>query len=128
MKSSKHYLIKALYEWILDNDCTPYLLVNGEGKDVLVPLQYVKDGQIVLNISPFAVKDFIINAQAVFFNARFSGNSVEVYIPIASVMSIYAKENGQGMIFDCTEESDPPPTSASTAPPKATRPALRVIK
>jgi len=123
VKSSKHYLIKALYEWIADNDCTPYLLVNADIDGVLVPRQHVKDGRIVLNIAAFAIKNLHINHQSISFDARFSGRSTYIEIPVVAVISIYAYENGQGMIFDPSEEFDPP------APIKPSgRATLRVIK
>ncbi|MGB0466364.1 MAG: ClpXP protease specificity-enhancing factor [Pontibacterium sp.] len=99
MKPSRPYLLKALYEWLLDNELTPHLLVNAQLPHVSVPRQFVEDGQIVLNIMPGAVRDFGIEDDAVFFNARFGGQPMDVYVPMGAVMAIYARENGAGMGF-----------------------------
>ena len=99
MKPSRPYILKALYEWLLDNDLTPHLMVNAEEDNVTVPLQFVDEGQIVLNINPSAVRNFYMDDEAVSFNARFSGQPMDVYVPMYAVMAIYARENGQGMGF-----------------------------
>lgn len=110
MTSSRPYLIRALYEWILDNKCTPYVLVDANFQGVDVPQQYVKDGQIVLNIAPTAVVDLDINNERMCFNARFSGVATDVMVPISAALGIYARENGQGMLFDHEQPvSEPPP-------------------
>lgn len=110
MTSSRPYLIRALYEWILDNKCTPYVLVDANFKGVDVPQQYVKDGQIVLNVAPTAVVDLDIGNAEMRFNARFSGVATDVIVPISAALGIYARENGQGMLFDHEQPaSDPPP-------------------
>ena len=102
--SNKPYLLRALYEWILDNDATPYLLVDTTRKDVQVPRQHVKDGQIVLNASPGAVQGWFVDNYAISFSARFSGKAQSIYIPMKSLLAIYAQENGLGMAFP--EEPD----------------------
>ncbi len=127
MTSSRPYIMRALYEWILANDCTPYVLVNAMGEGVAVPQEYVKNGQIVLNISPSAVMDLLLDDDAMAFNGRFSGVPMEVYVPMAAVMGIYARENGQGMIFDL-DESSPEPDPPSGKPEKAAKPSLKVVK
>jgi stringent starvation protein B len=109
MTSSRPYIMRALYEWILDNDCTPYVLVNAEDPGVDVPRQFVKDGQIVLNISPNAVVDLAIDNDSLHFNGRFGGVPIDVYVPMASVVGIYARENGQGMVFDLDDSPWPEP-------------------
>lgn len=134
MNSSRPYLLRALYEWIVDNDCTPHLLVNAEAPDVQVPSGYASDGQIVLNVSPNAVRHLQMNNQAVSFEGRFGGVAFSLYIPIEAVMAIYARENGQGMVFEIeppAESSEPedngPPTDGE--PPKpGRRPSLKVVK
>lgn len=133
MTPSRPYIIRALYEWIVDNDCTPYVLVDAGVNNVMVPEQYVKDGQIVLNISPGAVMDLNIGNDALVFNGRFGGVAMDVYAPIAAVMGIYARENGQGMVFDPEEipeatepPEDEPPPGGST--PTEGRPALKIVK
>jgi stringent starvation protein B len=112
MTSSKPYLVRALYDWILDNDLTPYLMVNAEADEVIVPVEYVEEGRIILNINPGATHDLMLGNSEITFNARFAGTPMNIYIPIDAVMAIYARENGQGMMF--TEEHDgdePPPTT-----------------
>src|SRR5512139_1281543 len=100
MKSSRPYLVRALHEWILDNGCTPYLLVDAHASGVEVPQQYVKNGQIVLNISPGAIADMQISNEAIHFRGRFGGVAIDVFVPMAAVLGIYARENGQGMVFE----------------------------
>lgn len=97
--SNKPYLLRALYEWILDNDATPYLLVDATKNDVQVPRQHVKDGQIVLNASPGAIQSWFVDNTAISFSARFSGKAQSIYIPMKSLLAIYAQENGLGMAF-----------------------------
>ncbi len=127
MTSSRPYIMRALYEWILDNECTPYVLVNAMAADVEVPQQYVKDGQIVLNISPLSVVDLVIDNTAMRFNGRFGGMATDVYVPTAAVLGIYARENGQGMVFD--EERVPdPPTEPGPPPTSDKKPSLKVVK
>lgn len=106
MNSSRPYIMRALYEWIVDNGCTPYLLVDATRPAVEVPQQYVKDGQIVLNVSPSAVIELQIGNEWISFNGRFGGSPTDVLVPVGSVIGIYARENGQGMVF---EPEDPPP-------------------
>ena len=122
--------MRALYEWIVDNECTPYVLVDASVDQVMVPQQYVKDNQIVLNISPDAVVDLSITNNAVAFNGRFGGVAADVYVPIPAVVGIYARENGQGMVFDpedavTTPPEDPPPTSGGGG---EARPSLKIVK
>jgi stringent starvation protein B len=120
--------MRALYEWIVDNDCTPYVLVDAAASDVMVPQQFVKDGQIVLNISPGAVMDLNIGNDAMAFNGRFGGVATDVYVPISAVVGIYARENGQGMVFE-PEESTPPPEEPPPDPIKPkSGPALKIVK
>lgn len=108
MKSSRPYLIRALNDWVLDNDATPHLVVDAGMNGVQVPADYVSNGQIVLNISPSAVKELMLGDDAVSFTARFGGVPVSVYVPVYAVMAIYARENGQGMVFG-QEPGDPEP-------------------
>ena len=118
--------MRALYEWIVDNECTPYVLVDASAGDVLVPKQFVKDNQIVLNISPDAVVDLTITNNAVSFNGRFGGVATDVFVPIAAVVGIYARENGQGMVFDPEEPADPDDTPPD--PPREKPPFLKLVK
>lgn len=128
MTSSRPYIMRALYEWIVDNQCTPYVLVDASDKNVLVPQQYVKDNQIVLNISPDAVVDLNITNQAVAFNGRFGGVATDVYVPIEAVVGIYARENGQGMVFDPEDSAEPPEEPPPRPRKRERRPSLKVVK
>jgi len=124
MTSNRPYLIRAMHEWLLDNQCTPHLLVDAEAPGVDVPRQHVKEGKIVLNIGPQAVEQLIISNDEVSFTARFGGVPQLVYLPVSAVLAIYARENGRGMMFS-EEESSPEPDDSG---PKPTRPSLKVVK
>lgn len=131
MTPTRPYLLRAVYQWLVDNNCTPHLAVNATLPNVSVPEEYVEDGQIVLNISPSAVQALQMENDYLSFSARFSGTPRNVYIPMQAVLGIYARENNQGMAFPeepaylnstQTEDPEPPPT-----PPKG-RPSLKVVK
>ncbi len=137
MSSSKSYLVSALYQWIVDNDCTPYVLVDAYVRGVEVPQDYVKDGQIVLNIAPSAIGNLSVDKQGLSFNARFGGIPMDIFAPMKAVLGIYARENGQGMMFEPESEPDPvePPPSGpklvsntKTEPSTSKKPGLRVVK
>ena len=128
MTSSRPYIMRALYEWIVDNDCTPYVLVDATVAEVMVPQQFVKDGQIVLNISPSAVMDLNISNEAVVFNGRFGGVATDVYVPVSAVVGIYARENGQGMVFESEDTSQPPDDTPPDPDKPDGRPALKIVK
>jgi stringent starvation protein B len=128
MNSSRPYIMRALYEWIVDNNFTPYVLVDASVADVVVPQQFVKDNQIVLNISPDAVVDLSISNQAVAFNGRFGGVATDVFVPIAAVVGIYARENGQGMVFDPEEVVSPPEDTPPGSGKPEKRPSLKIVK
>jgi len=134
-------MLRALHEWILDNECTPYILVNAMADDVAVPQQFVKNGQIVLNVSPIAVAGFSLSNRAMEFSGRFGGISMDVYVPMAAVMGIYSRENGQGMMFDPDDDPKPEPptdkgpkevpgTVSSLKPDTSSKnkPTLKVVK
>ncbi|MDH5784545.1 MAG: ClpXP protease specificity-enhancing factor [Chromatiales bacterium] len=125
MSPSRPYLIRALYDWILDNGFTPYILVDVADERVVVPTQYVENGRIVLNVNPSAVQNLQLGNELIELDARFSGKPMHVVVPVMSVMAIYARENGKGMVF--TEEDgggdEPPPEKED-----AKRPTLRVVK
>lgn len=97
MSSQRPYLLRAMHEWISDNGMTPYLLVNANFKGVHVPPHTIKDGQVVLNIAERAVHMLSLGNEYITFNARFGGVSHEVFVPVAAVLAIYARETGQGM-------------------------------
>lgn len=133
MTPNRPYLIRALYEWILDNGMTPHLLVDTTRSATVVPHQFVQDGKIVLNISPSAVRELAIGNEEIVFNARFSGRSMDVLVPVEAVMGIYARENGHGMLFPEEEGDIPPPPapgvgSVPATKPKRGKPNLRVVK
>ncbi len=130
MSSSRPYLIRALYEWILDNDSTPYVLVNADYPGTTVPEGFVEGGQIVLNLSPSAIRHLDMDNERICFDGRFGGVAQQVWLPIGAVMAIYARENGQGMVFEIETETPPPQDPNPTdEPPKPTgRPALKVVK
>jgi stringent starvation protein B len=124
-----------MHEWMLDNGFTPHLVVDAKRDGVRVPEAHVKDGKIVLNVSPTATRALSLGNDFVTFEARFGGVSQQLVVPIAAVLGIYARETGQGMIFG---EDDSPPTTPEgdgPAPAPATppasggrRPKLKVIK
>jgi stringent starvation protein B len=99
LTTTKPYLVRALYEWIVDNECTPYVIINADAENVEVPKQYIEDGRIILNVSEEAVRDFQITNEYLEFNARFNGVATQVYSPVAAILAIYAQENGHGMVF-----------------------------
>ena len=133
MTPNRPYLIRALYEWILDNDMTPHLLVDTSRSPTVVPSQFVQDGKIVLNVSPGAVRELVLGNDEMVFNARFSGRPMDVLVPVEAVMGIYARENGHAMLFPEEEgaaNSPSPPDKGPSAPlkPKRGKPTLRVVK
>lgn len=136
MTPSRPYLMQALNEWIIDNNCTPYVLVDASMPGVQVPQDYVNNGQIVLNIAPGAIRSLVINQEGLSFNARFGGVPMDVHVPLVAILAIYAKENGQGMVFGSEagapdpNEPPPPPKPEKKAPeaPPSGRPSLKVVK
>lgn len=127
MISNRPYLIRALYEWITDNGLTPHLLVNAEQAAVEVPPHHVQEGRIVLNVSASAVQGLRLGNDLIEFSARFGGTPYWIRLPPLAVMAIYARENGQGMVFNQTSdepgEDEPPPK-----PQADKKPALKVVK
>lgn len=129
MSSNRPYLIRALYEWLVDNGKTPYMMVNAEYQGAIVPTRFVENGRIILNVDPSAVSGLELGNDWISFSARFRGASEEILVPPGAVMGVYAKENGQGMLFPDEEidaeskpEDDPDPT------PPGSRPVLKVVK
>jgi stringent starvation protein B len=123
MTPSQPYLVRAIYEWIVDNELTPYVLVNAENDESHVPQQYVENGKIVLNLGPVAVNDLEMANDFIAFHARFGGKAMNVSFPLSAVLAIYAKENGQGMVFNESDDENPPPE-----PDKPSRPSLKLVK
>lgn len=145
MSPQRPYLLRALYDWLLDNDCTPHVVVDATQPYVDVPQEHVKDGQIVLNIHPAALTNFAMDLEHVGFEARFSGVPRRIYLPMAAIIAIYARENGAGTIFEAepgltpdeetgpqavTESHAPSPGDDETGEPTTPRkrPSLRVVK
>ena len=130
MTPLKPYLIRAIYEWILDNNLTPHLLVDANNPSAILPMQFVQDGRIILNIRPAAIDALSLGDNAIEFNTRFSGKSTYINVPVTAVLAIYAKENGKGMVFEVEDsQNDEPPLPPLPEPPKTkAKPALRVVK
>lgn len=126
MTPSQPYLLRAIYDWIVDNQMTPYVLVNAENDDTYIPRDYVENGKIVLNVSPMAVNALELGNEFVAFHARFAGKPMEVSFPVNAVLAIYAKENGQGMVFN--EPDNPPPDGTPDEDKKSGKPNLKLVK
>ncbi len=129
MNSSRPYLIRGIYEWIVDNGCTPYLLVDTQSPEVVVPMQFIENSRIILNIAPMAVQALALGNDAVSFSARFGGTPMNVVVPVSAVLAVYARENGKGMVFSEDDGGDHP-TGNSPVPTseKSRRPTLTVVK
>mgnify|MGYP000011514704 CR=1 FL=1 len=123
MRSNRPYLLRAFFDWIVDNDCTPYIVVDAHFPGVEVPQDFVTDGQIVLNIAPRAVTNFDMNNEYVQLSTRFSGMPIDIYLPVGAVMGIYTQENGQGMVFEPENPEDEPPPPPPPSP-KGPKPVL----
>ena len=128
-------MMRAIFEWCVDNGFTPYLVARVDAA-ATVPMQFVRDGQIVLNISYEATNGLKMDNESVLFNARFGGVAREIFIPVENVVAIYAHENGQGMVFEAPEQGAPGKPSASSTssgdgpepPKKGGPPTLTRIK
>ena len=130
-KSRRPYLIRAIYQWTLDNGYTPYLLVAADQPGVTVPLPFVKDGRIALDIGGMAVRELNIENDPIFFSARFGGRPYDIVVPSGAVLAIYARENGEGIVFgepEAGEEASEAPEPPPEAPKPGGRPKLRVVK
>jgi stringent starvation protein B len=131
--STKPYLLRAIYEWCVDNGYTPYISVVVDSR-TRVPLEYVRDGEIVLNIGPLATNRLQMGNETVECTARFAGTVRELSIPVACVAAIYARENGHGMSFETGEkagaetDAEAPAPPDAPEPPKPGKPTLRRIK
>lgn len=130
LSSSRPYLLRAMYEWLTDNDLTPFIMIDTEQPGVDVPEECIDDAHIVLNIAPRAIRKWDVGPEQVTFKARFDGTPHEIVLPIASIMAIYASENGRGMVFDEDDHtidggSD---DGSSGGQPKGNKPHLKVIK
>jgi stringent starvation protein B len=120
--STKPYMLRAIYEWCTDSGYTPHIAVKVDASTT-VPMEFVKKGEIVLNISFGATSNLKMDNEAIHFHARFGGVSRELYVPVNNVLAIYANENGQGMAFEVSDAASAstatpaPETAASSAPP-----------
>lgn len=144
MTSTRPYLLRAIYDWIVDNGHTPHLLVEVRDARVQVPRQYIENGAIVLNVSPNAVRDLELGNDFIVFNARFSGTAHDISVPLEAVQAIYARENGQGIFLgEVGEEvegaepndeetrgdaSSDGTTSAGAEVPSRRAPHLKIVK
>lgn len=143
MTSSRPYIVRALYEWIVDNEFTPHIVVDALASGASVPQQHINgEGHIVLNISPSAVMSLELGKSSVSFSARFGGVPTDIFVPSHAILGIYARENGQGMMFDPEPSSDPDPSGPKPKKvPKSDdnvkpignknpekRPSLRIVK
>lgn len=149
MTSNQPYLLRAFFEWIVDNDLTPYLVVDATLQGVEVPQEFIKDGQIVLNVSPSACVNFTMDLDALSFQARFGGQPRQIFLPCYAVLAIYARENGAGTVFAVEDEMQMPVASDgeesdlltkpsadvsegdsenAPVPPKKGKPTLKIIK
>lgn len=125
LPSAKPYLLRGMVQWMEDNGLTPQMLVDATQPGVSVPQEHIKAGKIVLNIAAQATVRRDMANEHVSFGARFGGVARDVWVPMAAVLAVYARENGQGMTFP-TEETDTPPSAPE--PPTPERPKLRVVK
>ncbi|MEC5209197.1 stringent starvation protein B [Psychrobacter sp. PL15] len=136
---TRPYMVRALYQWIEDNELTPYLMVDATARNVQIPTEHVQDGRIVLNIASRATGNMSIENDYIHFSARFGGVSQEIWVPLTAVLGIYAKENSQGMFFDPSEYDDYQPeddtssgkqnsTSAPNKPKRDNKAGLKVLK
>lgn len=130
MTSSRPYLVRAMYQWIVDNGMTPHLLVNADSPGSIVPAQHVSDGKIVLNIAPMAVQGLTLGDDEISFSARFGGKPESILVPVVAVLAVYARENGQGMMFSEDDQADTDGDNGSgpDPDPDKPRPNLRVVK
>lgn len=130
MTSSRPYLVRAMYQWIVDNGTTPYLLVDAANKGSVVPSDHIQDGKIVLNIAPMAISSLILGDDEISFSARFSGRAQSISVPIQAVLAIYARENGQGMMFteDDGAMANDSDSNDDEPDPDKPKPTLRVVK
>jgi stringent starvation protein B len=129
--STKPYLLRALYEWCTDNGYTPYIVVVVDDS-TRVPAEFVKNGEIVLNISFEATGNLKIDNDFIHFKARFGGVAREIEVPVSNVSAIYARENGQGMAFEVQRDEDgqrkkKPRSEPTKTPPKKISPLLSAV-
>ena len=126
--SKRPYLIRAMYEWMGDSGHTPHIVVDTSFDGVSVPKEHIKDGKIILNISESAAHNLKLENDALSFRARFSGVPFDVWAPIRSVLGIYARETGQGMIFSHDSEQPTQSELKEDLEERRARPHLTIVK
>lgn len=126
MTSKKPYLIRACYDWIVDNNLTPYILVDANYPGLDIPMEHVNGGRILLNVSPQACRGLHLENDKILFTTRFSGVATQIFVYPSAVLAIYAKENGEGMEFP-EEKGEPPPPPDVKKPPRS-KPSLKLVK
>lgn len=127
MTSNRPYLIRGLYEWIVDNGLTPHIVADATADHVQVPMQAVKAGKVVLNIAAGAVRNLELGNDYILFHTRFTGKQHSITLPVDAVLAVHARENGQGMLFP-QDESPTSPGGADNAQGDKGRPHLKVVK
>lgn len=142
MTPSRPYLLRALYNWILDNHMTPHIVIDASYKGVIVPREHVEDGQIILSIAPESVHGMELKNHYIAFAARFSGVSRDIYLPIMAISAIYAEENRKGMVFaeevydqpqavntddNANNKNDESGSSVKKMKNKTSRPNLKIV-
>jgi stringent starvation protein B len=127
MTSNKPYFIRALFDWIVDNNLTPYLLVDATHPDVEVPLEFVNGGRIILNIDPKACRGLHLDNDRIIFTAKFSGQTTQIALSPGAVLAVYAKENGRGMEFDVEYETAAPQAQAASQTKSKAKPFLKLV-
>ncbi|MCH8550590.1 MAG: ClpXP protease specificity-enhancing factor [Natronospirillum sp.] len=141
MNDNRPYLIRALHEWISDNGCTPYMVVQADVPGVQVPEGFVQDGRITLNVANRSVQSLNLGNEEVIFSATFGGQLEHIRVPCQAIAALFAKENGQGMVFEVKPDSPPPAGGDDDSGPSASggdksegrpgdgkRPRLKVVK
>lgn len=131
-RSRRPYLIRAIHDWAVDNGYTPHMLVAADYPGCNLPREHVQEGRITLNIAPMAVQNLDLNANPIWFSARFSGRAFEVTVPPGAVLAVFARENGEGIVFGEIEPPDPQVAGAApdkpAVPKRSGKPHLRVVK
>ena len=123
--STRPYLIRAIYEWCTDHGQTPYLSVKVDS-NTRVPFEYVKNGEIVLNIGPSATRGLVLGNESIQFSARFGGVPREIWIPVSRVAGIFSRESGEGLFFQAEESAEG--TLPDDEPPQPSKPRLTIVK
>lgn len=127
--STRPYLVRAIYEWCVDSGLTPYLAVRPD-EHTEVPRSHVRNGEIILNLSADAVRNLQLGDEMITCTGRFGGTPFDLMIPVNAVIGIFAKENGQGLVFQGGDPQQPPPASddGTGTKPKSQKPQLKIVK